>query len=230
MIKNAPNHVIVSVDMEKKNHHTFADGTVIRLERQWNNLNRRETEPVNATVIAADGIPEGAEIIIHHNATHPTYELHNFKGLNGEAIAEGVRYFSIREDDCFIYREQGAEEWKPCKNFLLALRVFKPYEGPIVGIEPTLIKNRLYITHGQYAGNVVSVLTASDYEMIFQGTDGREQRIIRCRHFGDNADLDKVRQEVTGIDKSSTKLLNLGKLLVGLSPTDAKTLPNARQR
>ena len=57
--------VIISVDHEKKNSHTFEDGTTIRLERDWNNLNRRETQPVNAIVIDGEGIKDGAEILIH---------------------------------------------------------------------------------------------------------------------------------------------------------------------
>lgn len=224
MIKNAPNRVIVSVDMEKKNQHTFADGTTIRLERQYNNLNRRETEPVNAIVISSDSIPAGSEIIIHHNATHPTYQIFNYGVLSGEQTASPLKYFSVLEEHCFLYREQGSDQWLPCNNFVTGLRVFKPYEGSLVGIEPASVKNKLYVTSGYLKGKVVSTLIAADYEMVFQGLDGREQRIIRCRHYKDEIN---AREEIVGIDNYSTNLLNLGKLLVGLTPTDAKTIKDA---
>ncbi len=36
-----------------------------------------------------------------------------------------------------------------------------------------------------FAGKVVATLKAVDYEVIFQDTNGRENRIIRFRPFGD---------------------------------------------
>ncbi len=56
-LKHTEGRIIVSVDIEAKNYHTFAGGIVIRRERQFDNLNRRETEPVNGFVISAKYIP-----------------------------------------------------------------------------------------------------------------------------------------------------------------------------
>ena len=64
------NRVIIKVDLESKNSHTFKDGTKIRLERIYDNFNMRYVKPVNGIVVNAKDIPEGAEILIHHNATH----------------------------------------------------------------------------------------------------------------------------------------------------------------
>ena len=50
--------VVVSVDHEKKNSYTFENGVTIRMERDWNNLNRRETQPVNAIVIDGEGFQQ----------------------------------------------------------------------------------------------------------------------------------------------------------------------------
>ena len=64
-LKAVDGKVIISVDLEGKNSHTFSDGTKIRLERQYNNLNRRETHPVNAIVIDGEGVKSGSQILIH---------------------------------------------------------------------------------------------------------------------------------------------------------------------
>ena len=61
--------VVISVDLESKNSHTFSDGTKIRLEREYNNLNQRETKPVNAIVIDGEDIESGSQILIHPNVT-----------------------------------------------------------------------------------------------------------------------------------------------------------------
>ena len=65
-LKHVEGRIIVSVDHESKNSHKFADGTVIRLERDYNNLNRRQTQPTNAIVISGKDISKGSEILIHH--------------------------------------------------------------------------------------------------------------------------------------------------------------------
>ena len=57
--------VVIKINLEYKNSHTLSDGLKISLQRQFNNLNRRYTEPVNAIVISAEDIPKDAEILIH---------------------------------------------------------------------------------------------------------------------------------------------------------------------
>src|SRR5688500_10528513 len=140
--------VILWVNLEEKNFHTFEGGQKIRLERNWDNLNQRYVQPVNATVISAEGIPEGAEILIGHNSTHPTNQIFNYKNLSGEDIASDIKYFSVPLTECFAWRV-GENEWQPLPNFDFALRVFKPYSGLIAGIEPTVCKDTLYATTGK---------------------------------------------------------------------------------
>lgn len=211
--------VIISVDLESKNSHTFSDGTKIRLERQWNNLNKRETHPVNATVISGDGMKSGSQILIHPNMTHETYRIHDYAQLSGAIEGSDIKYYSIPEEQCYAWLD--GDEWKPLKNFDFGLRVFVPYMGTIQGIEPSLIKDVLYVTTGEFKGKVVHTLKACDYEVIFQGTNGREDRLIRFRHFPDQ---DHEREEVIAIDDHLTNKVNAGKLLVGLTPTQAKTI------
>jgi hypothetical protein len=220
-LKHTHGRVVVSVDMEFKNSHQFEDGTVIRLERQYNEFNQRITQPVNAIVISADNIPSGAQILIAHNCTHDTNKIFDYKNLSGEEIASDVKYFSIPESDCFLWKDNDGE-WKPCGVYETALRVFKPYRGIMEGIEPEIIKNTLYVTSGEYKGLVVRTLVACDYEVIFQGDEGREERIIRFRPNGDEAE--KREPEAICIDNEKTELVNEGELLVGLSISDCKSI------
>ena len=213
------NRVIIKVDMELKNSHTFSDGTKIRLERSFDNFNMRYVNPVNGIVISSAVAPEGSEVLIHHNSTHDTYRIFNYSPPTEEASSD-IRYFSIPEEECFFWRRDGST-WKPFNNFVTALRVFKPYEGSLEGIAPSVLKDRLYVTSGSLKGNVVFTLKASDYEIIYQDLDGREDRMIRVRHYDKEYN---DRNEIIAVDKESTNLLKKGKLLVGFSKDDAKQI------
>jgi hypothetical protein len=221
-IKAPEGRVIISVDLESKNSHRFENGTQIRLERQYNNFNKRETEPVNATVIDAEGIPAGSEMLIHHNATHETFKINNLKSLSGSETASSVKYYSILSSQCYAHRPDKDSEWMPMKHFAFALRVFQPYEGIIAGIEPKKIPQALYILTGEFAGKVVKTLKACDYEIIYQGDDGREKRLIRCRHFEDGSEPD--REEILFVDPILTDKLYDQEILIGLSSQSAKPL------
>lgn len=219
-LKYVHGRVICKADLQSKNSHKFEDGTVIRLERQYNEFNRRITEPVNATVISAENIPPGSEILIGHNALHESNLIYDY--LPEVAESSDVKYYSLPEEDCFAWRDANGV-LNPMKNFVFALRVFKPYTGEIKGIEPSLLKDILYITTGELKGNLCHVLKASDYEIIFQGQNGREERKIRTRHFEDEMN---EREEILGVSHQLNKLLKSGDLLIGLSPKDCKTLKN----
>ena len=211
--------VVISVDLESKNSHTFSDGTKIRLEREYNNLNQRETKPVNAIVIDGEGIKSGSQILIHPNVTHETYKINDRTRLSGEVEGSDIKYFSVPIEKCFAWLD--GKTWKPLKSFEFGLRVYKPYDGLIEGVEPTLIKDVLYVTTGELEGSIVQTLKACDYEIIFQGINGQEDRLIRFRHFPDE---DHEREEVIAVRDDLTDLYNQGKLQVGLSASTAKTI------
>ncbi len=220
-IKNVSGKAIVSVDLEGKNTHKFEDGTTIRLERGYNNLNFRQVNPVNAVIVSHDTLPKGTKVLIHHNSIHDVGRIFNFKELSGEEIADTVKYFSIPEEDCFLYLDPETKEYKPCKNYATALRLFQPYEGTLEGVPPTLINNYLYITSGEYNGKVCKVLKSSDYQIVYQGEDGKEKNTIRIRHYENQY---HEREEIIAIHHEMTKQVQNGKLLIGLTENDAKTL------
>lgn len=212
--------IIVAIDTEKKNQHAFEDGTVIRIERKYNNFNRRHTEPVNAIVVSAENIPEGSEVLIHHNSNHETNMILNYQSLSGKVEADSVKYFSISETDAFVWYD--GKEWQPLPGFDFALRVFRPYLGSIQGIEPEQIPNTLYLTTGEYKGLICHTIKYVDYELIFQDKNNRENRLIRVRTNGD--EKTKREEEIVCINHNLTKELNDGKLFVGLTKIDAKLL------
>ena len=218
-----PGRVIVKVNVEFKNGHRFEDGTEIRLERQYNNFNRRETEPVNATVISAEYIPSGAEILINHNALHDTNRLFDYPEQFSPEGATDIRYYSLPEDDCYAWRTVGG--FQPLKGFEFGLRCFRPYSGLIQGIEPKIINDTLFVLTGELAGKVVGTLKASDYEIVYRSREtGQEERLIRFRH-SDKEEIE--REEVMYINDYLTEQVLEGEILVGLSPTNCKTISNA---
>ena len=219
-LKHTQGRVLIKADTQAKNWHTFENGTKIRRERQFNEFNKRITEPVNGIVVSADNIPTGSEILIHHNSIHDTNRIFDYTPLSGVFEATDIRYYSIPEAECYAWRDESGT-LQPMKNYAFALRVYEPYKGFITGIEPTLIKNVLYIYTGNLHGSVCHVLPSSDYEVIFQGQKGREEKVIRCRHFQDKIE---DREEVIAISNVLTERLNNGELLVGLSPTTANTI------
>jgi hypothetical protein len=218
-LKAPSNRVIIKVDLESKNSHTFKDGTKIKLERVYDNFNMRYVKPVNAEVVNAKDIPVGSEILIHHNATHDTYKIFNYQRPTAEASSD-MQYFSIPIEECFMWRDKKGSTWNALNNFITGLRIFEPYTGFLEGVEPALVKNKIYVTSGELEGNVVGTVISSDYEIIYQDDDGTEGKIIRLRYYPEGND----RNEVISIEHEFTNKVKNGELLVGYNTSDAKKL------
>ena len=218
-LKAPSNRVIIKVDLESKNSHTFKDGTKIKLERVYDNFNMRYVKPVNAEVVDAVGIPVGSEILIHHNATHDTYKIFNYQRPTAEASSD-MQYFSIPIEECFMWRKEKGSTWNALNNFITGLRIFEPYTGFLEGIEPKLVKNKIYVTSGDLAGNVVGTVISSDYEIIYQNDDGTEGKIIRLRYYPEGND----RNEVISVEHELTEKVVKGELLIGYNISDAAKL------
>jgi hypothetical protein len=221
MIKHVPGRIVVKANIEGKNWHTFTHGLKIRIERDYNNLDRKHTQQVLGEVVSGDGIPEGAMILFHHNAIHPVNEIFNHGQISGDEIASNIRYFSFREDECYAWKLYGEKDWKPTANFGLGWYVFQPYEGPLLGIPPKKIKNILYIASGgNYEGKVCNMANYSGMPIIFVNEQGVEETIIRFRTYNDYSD----REEVVAINEELTKKVCDGSLLIGVSESNCKKL------
>ncbi len=218
-IRPAPGKMIITIDENYKNTHQLTTDVQIIIQRNTENLNRRYTMPVNAVVLYSDKLPKGTEVLVHHNSFDPNHELFDVFPLDGKYENGGVKVFSIFEYQCFLYRK--GEDWLPCQNFATALRIFKPVKTVFEGILPDLVKDMLFVQSGQYKDKVCMMLSHSDYEIIFNGTDGREKRIIRIVNFEDE---DNPKNEIIAIDHAATQQVLNGELLVGLEAKDAKPI------
>lgn len=213
--------IFIKCNLTYKEFHALSDGNIISLKRQFNNFDRRYTQPVNAIVIDSEIIPQGAEILMHHNGVHGTYQIFDYKELGADYISDTTKYFSIPEDQCYAWRI-GNGEWNPAPGFEFGLRIFKPYIGPLSGILPTQIKNKLLITSGEYCGKAVMTKGNCDYEIIFNNEKGREQRLIRLRHFPNEEA--HIREEIVAIDHETTNKIESGEYLIGLSASLANPI------
>ena len=221
-MKSIKGSVLIKVDVEQKNNYTFSSGETIRLERNYENLDHKYTQQTLGEVIDSEYIPKGSWVLFHHNAIHPVNEVFDHDYLTKEEVKAGFKVISVTENECFLWKHKGeGSTWNPLKNFCTALRVFKPYEGKLTGIEPTLIKNVLYLTSGEYAGKVAVTLKAADYCITFRNEKGVDAQIIRCRHYEEE---ENDREELVGIDNNMTNDVKKGKLLVGITKEDCKVL------
>jgi hypothetical protein len=221
-LKHTEGRIIIKADKDGKNWHTFSDGKRIRLERDYDNLDRKYTAQILGEVVSGESVPRGAMILFHHNAIHPVNQILNHSQLDGEEVASDVQIYSISEGECYLWKMPNEKGWKPTNGFVTALRVFKPYLGDLEGVFPEKLKEVLYITSGQLKGKVCHCLKACDFSLIFNNEEGREETIIRARHF-EGEELNE-REEITAISQELTKKVKKGILYVGLSERDCKQL------
>jgi len=224
-LKASEGRIVLSVDMEKKNSWRFESGVTLKLGRGYNNFNLRQINPVNGNVIAAENIPIGTEILFQYNAIQETFRVYNYKPLSGTEIAADIHYYSIPSEMAYAYLD--GDEWKPIKPYAFGLRVFRPYSGILQGIEPTQLKDTLYVYTGELSGKIVKTLKACDYCIVFQDTNGREGNIIVFKHY-ENEDSDN--EEVLCVMDELTEQFHECILLVGLTKTDAKSIHESWQK
>lgn len=214
-LKRVSGRVIVKINTQNKNYHTFEGGEKIRIERQFNNLNRRETEPVNAIVIDAENIEAGTEILVYYNSIHDSNKVFNYKNESSY-----IGYYSIKEEDCYMKRV--GNEWVSIPPYETALRVFEPYLGTLENIDAKVLKDTLYVTSGHFKGKVVKTLRGCDFTIVFQNVDGREGNIIIFRPFG--LPKNNLEEEAIAVLDELTKKVSRGTLMVGLTVKDCKQL------
>lgn len=210
-LKAPVRNVLVRMQLDNKEKYKFANGMEIQIMKGFD-FNKRIDSPSIGEVV--DGIiPTGAMCLLHHNSSHDSFKVFGYKNEAGKLIEN---LYSVAEDMVFCYKENG-KEWQPMKDFLITLRIFKPYEGVLTGIEPKQIIQRLYCLSGKVSdykveGKAIIVTKHSDYEIIFH-QDGKPSSIIRTRL-----------RECLGIDYDLTNEIKNGKLLIGNNLEDAKIL------
>lgn len=219
-VKAPEGKVLIKMDTRQKERYSFDDGTTIHISKGYD-FNLRQDKSSMAIILDGENLPAGEEILVHHNSQEPSYEVTELNDfLTDKEILDGYKIFSIPIDMCFIYSQNN--EWHPCVDYLITERIFKPYKGCLVGIEPEIVKNRMYIVKGfdvydgektDLSGKVAITTDNCDYEIIFHSTDNKEHHIIRTRH-----------RELQGIDNDTLKLVQDGELLVGIDIKTAKTL------
>lgn len=217
-LKVPKGRVLLRVDTDFKNNYDIqgenGNKITLRLERDVENLNRREVSPVEGTCLYSDYIPKDSIVVFHHNSAHPTNEIFDHDELTADEKANGIKLYSIPESECFLWRKENETEWQPLNGFAIGLRVFEPYNGILEGIEPKLIKDTLYVKTGYYKGKVVKTIKASDYELVIRGTLGKEDRIIRFRTFKEY----NIKEEVMYVENELTQKVKKGLLIIGLAP------------
>jgi hypothetical protein len=221
-LTHVENRIIVSIDHDRKNWHQIEGGPKIRIERRFDNFNERYTKPVNAIVVSSEDISEGTEVIVHHTAIHETNLVNNYKPLSGKDEGSEIKYYSISENEVFAWFNESTESWQPTKGYDFALRIYEAYKGILEGIEPTLIKQALWITTGEYKNKACVVLQASDYQLIFQGRNDTEVNIIRLR--SEDRPKEQRESEIVAIHNNYTEKILRGDLIVGLTKSDAKSI------
>jgi len=202
--------ILIKVNTTNKEKYNLTKDIQIKIERGYD-FNQRIDRPALVEVIDGGGIPAGSMGLVNYLSFEKTYEVNSNGLLTKEELKEGYKIYSIPEDMCFAYFHN--DEWLPCKDLYLTLRVYKPYKGMMIGIEPEVLKDRLYCLKGQYAGKVMIVTLHSDYEIIWHNDENREERLIRT-----------MDREIMAIDDGMTKDLKKGKYLIGYSVNDCKVL------
>lgn len=218
-MKALRNKVIVKIDTKQKERYALGNGAILEIERGYN-FNLREDRPSLAECIDGENLPAGADVLINYLALEPNYHVDSEQILTNEEKEQGYKILSIPKDMVFCYKEKN--EWIPCEDYLLTERIFKPYNGKLVGIMPEVIKSRLYIVKGfdkwdgekkELSGKVCAVTLNSDYEVIWNNKNNMEERLIRTMH-----------REILAVDDGMLKDLKNGKYLIGLSPANCKKI------
>jgi len=215
-------NVLIKMNVKQKEKYQLTKDVVLDISRGYE-FNLRLDRASYGYVISSYSVPNGARGLFHHLSSEPSYEIGRPEEfLTLEEIKEGFKVFSIPEDMQFCY--DAGEGWKPCKNFLITERIFKPYKGKMAGVPHEQVKNRMYVVKGNdewdgevsdLSGKVVVSLVNCDYQIIFHMEDHKEYNLIRTRH-----------REIIGIDEGMTKDVQNGKYLIGLTENNCKLWKN----
>lgn len=181
-IKPVGNRVIVLVDVQEKETHSFTkeDGTTGKLymanEYSWDSRVTNFTQGVLLTDYK--NLKAGVHVLAHHNSMGDECELSDSR------IPSGHKLFSI--ESVFVYFGIDGEEIIPVDGYLLADRLYVE-QSSIIETEKVKIPNKLRIkavpdsVSGIKVGDVVITYIYSDYEMT-HNVNGKVENIIRLKY------------------------------------------------
>lgn len=220
-MKAIKNFVLIKIDVTQKEKYALTKDVTIQIIKGFS-FNLRVERSSMGYVIDGEGLPHGSKLLINYLGLEPTYHVPNYNYLTEEEVKEGYKVINIPKDMAFAYNS--GTGWIPCEDYLITLRIFKPYKGLMTGIEPQIVKNRMFVVAGydNYDGEktdlsgLVAVTTPNcDYHITYHDTDNKQYDLMRS-----------MNREIEAIDYDMTEKLNNGELLIGYSPNDCKTLKN----
>ncbi len=215
-LKHAPGRVVIKCDTNYKENETLSSGLVLGRPRDWNQFDMKIKNPTQAIVISAEYIPKGAIVLIGHTTIHDTNRIFNYKEVSGS----DVNYYSIPENQVFLWR-MGNEEWKTIFPFETALKIWKPYKGFLVAVEPTFLKDTLFVTSGELKWKAVKTVKSSDYVVTYrEPSTGKERKLLRFRPFGN--EKEHREPEAIGEAEDITQAILNDEYLIGIELSDAK--------
>ncbi len=212
--------ILVKLDTKQKEKYNLTKDVKIEIERGYN-FNLREDRASMGYIVEGGGLKEGDYCLLNYLALEQGYIIQDENILTKEEKKEGFKVLSVPKDMVFATSPDG-KDWTPCKNFFLTLRIFKPYGGMILGVEPELVKEKLYVVKGfdeydgkktDLSGKVMCVTANSAYVIEWHNTENREEKLIRT-----------MGRELLAIDHSMTDEVKKGNYLIGIETTDCKKL------
>ena len=212
-------NILLKMNTRQKEKYALTDNIQIEISKGFN-FNLREDRSSMGYIINGRGLTKGHQALCHHLTIESGNEVTAETILTDDEKKIGFKVFSVDKDMVFATSPDGIK-WFPCKDFLITFRIFKPYKGKLKGIEPSVLKDRMYIIKGvdefeeeitDLSDKVACTTVNSDYEIIWHNENNREQSLIRTRS-----------REVLAIDNGMLEDLKKGELLMGLSPTNCKT-------
>lgn len=249
MLNHVQDRVIISVDVTQKNTYQFGNGQILVMFPNTNQLDRRYHAPVSGTVISAEDIPVGVEVLVEHNSCHVVNEIVDLKDDN-----PNIKFYSVPKLECFAWRLITNEyteadlvyyfdglvprtmlpysgiwsEWQPTKYYAIGERVYEPYTGILQNIKPTRIKNTLLIKTGEFKDKIVHIIKNGEYTIIYQDTNGKPNELLVTFHVEDESELSdpilNAKQEILAVSETLTQRYHNGELLTGLTEDNCKPI------
>ena len=90
-LKAAQGRILLKVDPDFKNNYSLTKDVTIRLERNVENLNHRETMPVQGICMEdRPNVSREAMVIVNHNSFHPSNQVFDYDGLTNIEQEKGL--------------------------------------------------------------------------------------------------------------------------------------------